>query len=680
MGKIGDLWVRLGLADSAFKRGIDNAEKKLKGFSNNFTKMSSLAKTAWGAIGGAALAFMANQIVNATNRVGDAWQHTTAQMKAGWDVFLQSLSNWDWDNFIDRIKESTAAAKELQGVLDFEFESTNSTRLQKALHSEELAQLQIEMRDATKSYEERAAAAEKYLSIVKPIYEQEIKLRKQLMDANSSKWLSNSGFDNNQKNRDLLQRFLVDYGKDAGLIKSAGILNEAYKIRGNRFITTSAYLDRRLEEGSSYRAEVNRAQALLRNYAKRAGAEYDDILRLILIYEKSRGDKDTQPLVDSIVKYYNAEAAYDNETRRIQNVKNAAVAGSGSSSGTEPPPPKGSLAYLQQELKKAQDAAATAVGEEAQKQAMETVRKIEAEIEEMKKRMTPRDQWVGISAVKGIPMPGSVVSDDRGARGSIAWYSNEIKTLQSQMEETTDAAVRLKAQKTINEYEKEIERLKASVQLSPTDVYARAEAEGLKIPDGLGNLDADLEVPNLSTGMQDFTASTQESIGAVAVLAGSLSNLTGLVDSGAASWLSYGANVLQTVAQAIPAIASLTASKNAEATANAEALATGAGSAVAGIPFVGPVMAVAAIASVIAALANVPKFAEGGVVGGSSYYGDRILARLNSGELVLNQGQQAALLDNLERPGQNVHVSGDFRISGRDLRMVLDKYDNYRTQ
>ena len=613
MGKIGDLWVRLGLKKDGYTKGLNEAKKETQGFGGSLGKMKAGAVAVWAAIGTAVVAF-GKQMIGATNRIGDAWNHTTVQMKAGWDVFLQSLSTWNWDNFIGRIKESTAAAKELQGVLDFEFEATNSINLQKALYSEELAQLQIEMRDATKSYEERAAAAKKYLSIVKPIYQQEIKLRKQLMDANSSKWLSNSGFDNNQTNRDLLQRFLVDYGNDAGLIKSASTLNEAYKIRGNRFVTTSAYSDRLLEEGDTYRAKVNRAQALLRNYAKRVGAEYDDILRLILTYEKSRGDKDTQPLVDSIVKYYNAEAAYDNETRRIQNVKNAAVAGSGS--GKEPPPPpEGSLAYLQQELKKAQDAAATAVGEEAQKQAAATVKAIEAEIQGMTLR---------------------------------------IDTLNA-LEDGT----------YVDKFIGEVELPEVKVEVPDVD---------------FGDLDTDLEVPALSTGMQDFTASTQESIGAVAVLAGSLSNLTGLVDSGAASWLSYGANVLQTVAQAIPAIASLTASKNAEATANAASMAAGAGSAVAGIPFVGPVMAVAAIASVIAALANVPKFAEGGVVGGSSYYGDRILARLNSGELVLNQGQQAALLDNLERPGQNVHVSGDFRISGRDLRMVLDKYDNYRTQ
>ena len=184
--------------------------------------------------------------------------------------------------------------------------------------------------------------------------------------------------------------------------------------------------------------------------------------------------------------------------------------------------------------------------------------------------------------------------------------------------------------------------------------------------------------PELSSGMEDYTRNIYEASNAIGVLGGAMSNITGLVDSGAASWISYGTNVIQAIAQAIPAIASLTAAKSAEATANAASAATGAGSAVASIPYVGPIMAVAAIASVIAALANVPKFAEGGIVGGSSYYGDKILARLNSGELVLNRSQQAGLLGALDRPVQDVRLHGEFGISGRDLRLVLDKYDAYR--
>lgn len=103
---------------------------------------------------------------------------------------------------------------------------------------------------------------------------------------------------------------------------------------------------------------------------------------------------------------------------------------------------------------------------------------------------------------------------------------------------------------------------------------------------------------------------------AISALGSTFRSMSDIVGEGAAAWLEWGSNLLSAIAQALPALASLIAAKKAEASANAEALATGAGASVAAIPFVGPVMAVAAIASVIAALTNIPKFANGGIAYG----------------------------------------------------------------
>jgi hypothetical protein len=64
-------------------------------------------------------------------------------------------------------------------------------------------------------------------------------------------------------------------------------------------------------------------------------------------------------------------------------------------------------------------------------------------------------------------------------------------------------------------------------------------------------------------------------------------------------------------------------------------------------------VAVAAMASTAAAgaaqtaliAANKPKFANGGIVGGSSMVGDSVDARVNSGEMILNRSQQKQLFD-----------------------------------
>lgn len=67
-------------------------------------------------------------------------------------------------------------------------------------------------------------------------------------------------------------------------------------------------------------------------------------------------------------------------------------------------------------------------------------------------------------------------------------------------------------------------------------------------------------------------------------------------------------------------------------------------------------------------------YAEGGIVGGSSYHGDNIMTRLDSGEMVLNQRQQKNLFNLLDNGGgvtggsSRVEVTGVIR--GTDLLLV----------
>ncbi len=278
------------------------------------------------------------------------------------------------------------------------------------------------------------------------------------------------------------------------------------------------------------------------------------------------------------------------------------------------------------------------------------------------------------------------------AEGSIDWYNQEIASLNEVINSTTDMNVRIQAQKTVNEYKAQLDKIKTEVTNAASGTEPVVPLEnpgginiGVKAETSMtgGLVMPEIETPDMSdqtSQMENYANSIDKVQSSLGSLSGVMGILTGTVDEQTASWLNYGIGIVQAVTQALPAIVSLITTKQAEATANTAAAASGAGSAVASIPYVGPAMAVAAIASIIAALASLPKFAEGGVVGGSSYYGDRILARVNSGEVILNRNQQGRLLSQMERPSQDVHVFGDFRIAGRDLRLVLDKYDTYRRQ
>lgn len=103
-------------------------------------------------------------------------------------------------------------------------------------------------------------------------------------------------------------------------------------------------------------------------------------------------------------------------------------------------------------------------------------------------------------------------------------------------------------------------------------------------------------------------------------------------------------------------------------------------SAYAGIPFAGAGLAAAQIAAMIAliegAKANIPAFREGGIVAGGPSAGDRILTRLNAGEMVLTTAQQSRLFSLLETGGVNapsrLESSVTTKIRAKDLILAIN--------
>lgn len=86
----------------------------------------------------------------------------------------------------------------------------------------------------------------------------------------------------------------------------------------------------------------------------------------------------------------------------------------------------------------------------------------------------------------------------------------------------------------------------------------------------------------------------------------------------------------------------------------------------------------AAIAAILAAFSSIPKFAQGGIVGGNSTQGDKVLARLNSGEGVLTATGLESLHDaSNPRNRRNIHVTGVLRGRGRDLVAVIEQEDHF---
>lgn len=114
-------------------------------------------------------------------------------------------------------------------------------------------------------------------------------------------------------------------------------------------------------------------------------------------------------------------------------------------------------------------------------------------------------------------------------------------------------------------------------------------------------------------------------------------------------------------------IAILLSQSVAQSIAGATASGTATGPAAV---FTTPGFIAAAVSGVLGAFAAIPKFETGGIVGGSSFYGDKILARLNSAELILNQNQQRDLLGLIDAGGNiggKIQVEGV--LSGADIKL-----------
>ncbi|MFV0327703.1 MAG: hypothetical protein ACK5LF_25580 [Bacteroides xylanisolvens] len=214
-----------------------------------------------------------------------------------------------------------------------------------------------------------------------------------------------------------------------------------------------------------------------------------------------------------------------------------------------------------------------------------------------------------------------------------------------------------------------------------------------------------LEKIKPSITKEDINANKEygESLSAIGNIMG---NVSGAFDSNTASILQWGASLFSTIGQAIPAIAALigiktsdTATTNANTTAELENAGAKVISAHAGIPFVGVALGVAGIAAIVAAMASIPKFANGGIVPGGSFSGDKVPALLNSGEMILNGSQQANLFKQLnsgaiqriqvgtlsnslresispDESSRSIDVSGDWKIRTSDLYLVLKNYMN----
>ena len=167
-------------------------------------------------------------------------------------------------------------------------------------------------------------------------------------------------------------------------------------------------------------------------------------------------------------------------------------------------------------------------------------------------------------------------------------------------------------------------------------------------------------------------AALEEVDSVVGMLRGSFASLGGSIEGTAGNMLTFVGSVLDAVQAIIPLIGYIQAEitmHNANASAAAKEAAAKTLSAYAGMPFAGVALGLAGVASIVAAIQSIPKFAEGGIVNRATLgvFGEA--------------GPEAVMpLDKLEDyiAPRELRVTGAIKASGKDLVVVLDNYNRVR--
>lgn len=288
---------------------------------------------------------------------------------------------------------------------------------------------------------------------------------------------------------------------------------------------------------------------------------------------------------------------------------------------------------------------------------------------------------------------GTTSGKEAAKEGSLAWLDNAISEKEKAFSLAIDQDSRVRIQKEIDELTEQKRVMEFKVKFADGPKLQdselgkpRIQLAGAELMPEMGKLKAPTKFLNTYEIALNSARKRQEQFqktsGAMSEM---FSNVGNAIGGAAGQWLQYGANIINTVAQAVPAIASMisimttkTATTEADTTANVMNAGSEVMKAHAGIPFVGIAMGVAGIAAIIAAMSSIPKFASGAIAYGPTIglFGEYAGAS-NNPEVVAPLNRLKSLLGiNFSGSGSKV----EFIIEGRVLKGILERENNLRNR
>lgn len=294
----------------------------------------------------------------------------------------------------------------------------------------------------------------------------------------------------------------------------------------------------------------------------------------------------------------------------------------------------------------------------------------------------------GITKTKGVGGNGQAPS---APVGSLAAYSNELKRLNREMDNATTAEARAEIQLEIDKLEELIAAARKAAEA--TAAFSSASGRGGSVLEGTylqrgGKADIPGEwnpLANPATtvfGQQAFTGDYLEGVedssgvldeireryekmneakeeafgrGGVDDMVAALGELGGALGRSGDNVAAFAGQAMGSIAGLIMQYGSLFKAASGASVAQAFAQAG---------PFAGFALAASVTSAILSLVSSLPSFAMGGIVGGQDY-SDGVIARVSSGEMILNQADQKRLLDGIRGGLGGGNVS--FVLRGADL-------------
>ena len=303
----------------------------------------------------------------------------------------------------------------------------------------------------------------------------------------------------------------------------------------------------------------------------------------------------------------------------------------------------------------------------------DSISKINADIDVMKKDIEKKKIKLGIETEKSEPSIKAEKESDNYNKGS-----NEDKRLSYNNAQTKVSTMKQDFEIGIigkDEFDSQLKDLNSQLEnlgLQKIDLEVDDDGTIVDTSDRLKELKETLA--NVTKSMSGECGQMVEQFAQLAEILGdenadsATKAAAGLVTMGEALQKIGGDGMVAKVGAVMAAIGQIILGF---ATASAQAAALG--------PFGWLAFLGAGLAAVATTISTIKGFAEGGIIEGASHTGDKVLARVNAGEMVLNKRQQSNLFNLLDGNGIGQNANGgkvEFVIKGSALKGVLNNYND----